>query len=236
MSNVSMATQPGARFNRLVVLAVFGAKRAVQCDCGESKQVAAKDLFHGRTGSCGCLQRELTAERSRQRNAVSVDTVSGRLTVVRMIAPALGRTQCEVVCTCGSTLIVEAHQLRDKGSCGCLRRKKTRAPKRPRNTHGHTTGGAVSREYSSWTQMKVRCYNRNYLHFDYYGGRGIVVCDRWLEPDGFANFLTDMGPRPAGKSLDRYPNKNGNYEPGNCRWATAKEQAQNRNPRRARLA
>lgn len=88
-------------------------------------------------------------------------------------------------------------------------------------THGHNR----SPTYSSWQSMKNRCLNPNEPSYARYGARGITVCDRWLE---FANFLADMGERPAGTSLDRWPNAAGNYEPGNCRWATPTEQALNR--------
>lgn len=73
--------------------------------------------------------------------------------------------------------------------------------------------------------MLQRCTNSTGPRWKYYGGRGIAVCERWRD---FKNFLADMGERPAGKSIDRFPDNDGNYEPGNCRWATPKEQAWNR--------
>src|SRR5580765_1025660 len=98
--------------------------------------------------------------------------------------------------------------------------------------HGHARNGAKSREYSVWSDMINRCYNPNIKIYKHYGGRGITVCDRWLE--SFQNFLKDMGPRPNNKMvIDRYPNMNGNYEPGNCRWATRVESG--RNTRRNRF-
>jgi hypothetical protein len=76
--------------------------------------------------------------------------------------------------------------------------------------------------------MRARCNNPRHHAYEHYGGRGIKICDRWSGEQGFENFLSDMGERPPGKTLDRYPNNDGNYEPGNCRWATSKEQARNR--------
>jgi hypothetical protein len=82
--------------------------------------------------------------------------------------------------------------------------------------------------YGIWLDMKKRCFNPKYKQYKDYGGRGIEVCERWLGKDGFINFLNDMGKRPEGLTLDRYPNGNGNYEPSNCRWATRIQQNLNR--------
>lgn len=82
--------------------------------------------------------------------------------------------------------------------------------------------------YSVWQGMKCRCFNKNFRQWSNYGGRGITVCSRWLEPKnkGFQNFLSDMGDRPAGFSLDRI-NNDGDYEPSNCRWSSRKNQQRN---------
>jgi len=80
-------------------------------------------------------------------------------------------------------------------------------------------------EYRAWINMKSRCYTSSSTHYEQYGGRGISVCERWI--NSYAAFLNDMGPRPTpNHSLDRIC-PNGNYEPDNCRWATRTEQQRN---------
>jgi|SRR5208282_4768142 len=104
---------------------------------------------------------------------------------------------------------------------------EARHPKVGRPYREHSVRKDNVSTYKSWASMIARCYCESYgPTFERYGGAGVTVCDRWRH--SFENFLSDMGPRPLNSSLDRFPNGTGNYQPGNCRWATREEQAHNR--------
>ena len=132
-----------------------------------------------------------------------------------------GRAMWECRCICGEITIVSGTAIRDGTikSCGCWRRKRMEGLNK---SHGESR--PESPEYKAWHNMKDRCFNPNATDGKYWMGRGIKVCDRWM--NSFENFLGDMGRKPVGFTLDRI-DSDGDYEPGNCRWATWKEQRKN---------
>lgn len=144
-------------------------------------------------------------------------TKVGLLTPKEIVARNPVRWLCE--CECGNTTVVRSDHLCQQKikSCGCLRRE---FGKRSFPRHGMTD----SPTWSSWKGLFERCNNPKSPGYKNYGGRGVSICDRWQV---FENFYEDMGDRPEGATLDRI-DVNGNYEPGNCRWATMKQQQRNR--------
>jgi hypothetical protein len=136
----------------------------------------------------------------------------------------IGSRKWVMKCDCGAVKTVRASCVKTSGtvSCGCYARTNLgrRAYK-----HGGKLAGKHTPEYLVWVGIKTRCLNPNDPGYKNYGGRGIRVCDLWK--DDFGAFLRDMGPRPRGLSIGRVDN-DGHYEPGNCRWETAEQQARNK--------
>ena len=240
------------RFGRLVVAKFagrHGRRRfwSCHCDCGARVEIRGDQLTRGITKSCGCLQRETAAAIGHQN--VSQETLAlrkvraqrakkglpsnlhvrdlvgqrfGQLTVIKFVKIRKQQSLWRCRCSCGRTTIVTAARLNYgwTKSCGCLQEKN-----RDRLTHGHTRNRRFTPEYRAWSSMKTRCLNPNSHRWEEYGGRGITICQRWL--NSFEAFFTDMGRRPRGHCLDR-KNPNGNYNKRNCRWVTKLVSNQNR--------
>lgn len=195
-----------------------------RCECGTEKPVTNAGLVGGRSNSCGC--NLLAAAARRWPNAyIPARTVFGRLTVLDDAPRALSDVRC--ICECGTETVVQAASLKCRGtkSCGCLRRDVL------------SKRGGVSKHplYSTWRLMIDRCTNPKNDSYSNYGGRGVKVCERWLDPWLFIEDVErEIGLRPEGKypsgislySFDRVRNELG-YRPGNVRWSTQSEQVLN---------
>lgn len=146
----------------------------------------------------------------------------GRLIAVAFASSTSQGAKWLCRCECGETTYALAKKLKGGSvkSCGCIQY----AP-----MHGGAVGGRKSPEYHSWLAMKSRCYNPKNVMFHRYGGRGITVCEQWV--DNFGQFLADMGSRPDGYTIDRIDNDAG-YTPENCRWAPKLQQDSNRSTSR----
>lgn len=214
----------GQKFGRLTVLMESERDRKrnrrmwlCKCDCGIEKIIPGISLTTGQSKSCGCLRKQNFRKRAKS----LVGYKFSKLTVIRRNGETrTGIIKWLCVCDCGKEKTVIGTNLK-RGlttSCGCY-------SKESHLKHGLTK----SPTYQSWQSMKDRCLNPNSDNYPSYGGRGITVDDRWIGKYGFENFIMDMGPRPKGTTLDRYPNnETGHYGPGNCRWGTDAEQARNK--------
>jgi hypothetical protein len=197
-----------------------------RCDCGKEYVTGANNLKSGNTQSCGCAPKK---PRKPELLLDLIGDVYGRLTVLWCVGPVpngrIREWMCR--CSCGKEIQVAQNNLRSGNteSCGCYKRELTVA----RNTrHGESVGGKWSPEFATYKSMISRCYHSGASGYHLYGGRGIGVCDQWRGDGGYAQFLSDMGRRPTpNHSLDKIDNDK-NYSPSNCRWATTKQQGNNR--------
>lgn len=202
-----------------------------QCGCGNKKTVNLSNLLKGKSTSCGCLRSFYGKDSGLKRRLhLNPGDVYGRLTILK---EGVGKQytdktrehrQYECQCECGNICTVQMRNLKINKtiSCGCYGNERRKKSNTKHNLY-HTP------EYRAWQAMKQRCYNPKITHWDSYGGRGIKVCDRWLE--SFENFYEDMGPKPSPThSIDRIDNYKlvDGYSKDNCRWATKSEQVQNR--------
>ena len=189
-----------------------------RCSCGNEKIVSGGNLKSGSVASCGCLQRE-RASAAHFKDLTG--QTFGRLTVLeRAENTKSGSARWFCRCSCDKEKIVAgSHLMSGKTtSCGCYNAEKI-------TVHGLRH----SRTYNTWRKIKARCYNPNDKHYDRYGGRGISVYPVWIHNfQAFYDYVSKL--EHFGEecySLDRI-NNDGNYEPDNLRWATAKTQARNR--------
>jgi hypothetical protein len=201
----------GQRFGRLEVVSFAGIERGVtkwlcRCDCGLEKSVGGWNLINGNSTSCGCWNVKPIIDLTGQR--------FGRWEVLGFGGHSEKKKPIWIcICDCGQAKEVDGSSLRSRGttSCGCTSWKH---------------GGSYTPEYRVRYGMISRCENsKDKKKWRLYGGRGIKVCRRWRE--SFAAFFSDVGPRPSPKhSIDRI-DPDGDYEPGNVRWATVEEQRHN---------
>ena len=210
----------GQRFGRLTVLKYAHSDKQrkshwlCRCDCGKQVVVSTYRLRSNTTRSCGCLRQEMNQKQLKSLSGM----VFGRLTVIeRMGKSKSGGATWLCQCDCGNQSIVQGSALRSgvTRSCGCLNRELV-------TTHGKSK----ERLYRIWNNMLRRCSNPSSQSYNYYGGRGIIVCPEWLNFESFYEWAIDNGYNDT-LSIDRI-DTNGNYEPKNVRFVSNKVQQNNK--------
>jgi hypothetical protein len=220
-----MLNLTGKKFGGLIALRHIGHNKhnialwECRCTfCGRKIEKTASNLRRSNTQSCGCVQRPNLKGR-----------VFGRLTVLRKAARE-HNTMWECRCTCKTKVVVSTVNLQSGNtkSCGCSRRVA--------HTHGETVRKETTPEYRTWRSMMARCYNENTKSYPNYGGRGIKVHRAWWKSTKYLiDLVASIGRRPSlYHSIDRIDN-DGNYCPGNIRWATKSQQTRNQRKRPRRL-
>lgn len=156
-----------------------------------------------------------------------VGDVYGRLTLIEHHSSGRYGRKWRARCECGNEIFPTSGSLNSglSTSCGCRRREILAQAGHDNATHRATIGGYTP-EYRAWLGIKARCYHPTMESYKYYGARGIVMCASWLS--SFEQFYADVGPKPTSKHSIERINVDGNYEPGNVKWATRKEQARNK--------